>query len=176
MKPAMKPKLKNKALILTLILVLIVASYYLLIAQTTTAAPNIEFRTIDNKIIDLKQLQGNPVLITFWASNCSSCIQEISDFKRLYQDFHAQGLEIIAVAMFYDRPNYVVESKKTHQIPYSIVLDLKQSIALAFGNIQFTPTTLLIDSSGKIVYQITGMFDLKNMQTRIESLLTQQGY
>ncbi len=153
---------------------LVVAGYYLLTLQNTNA-PDITFKTIDNKIIDLKQLQGNPVLISFWASNCPSCIQEISDFKALYQDYHSQGLEIIAVAMFYDRPNYVVETKKNYQIPYPIVLDLQQKIAIAFGDIQFTPTTLLINSSGKIVYQITGMFDLNNMRTRIELLLTPQG-
>ncbi len=164
----------NKALVSGLILLLIITSYYLLTTQTPLA-PDIKFKTIDNKIIDLKQLQGNPVLITFWASNCPSCIKEIADFKRLYQNYHAQGLEIIAVAMFYDRPNYVVETKKTYQIPYPITLDLQQKIAGAFGDIQFTPTTLLINSSGKIVYQITGMFNLINMQTRIESLLTQQG-
>jgi len=164
----------NKALISGLILLLIITSYYLLATQSTST-PDIEFKTIDNKIIDLKQLQGNPVLITFWASNCPSCIKEISDFKRLYQDYHPQGLEIIAIAMFYDRPNYVVETKKIHQIPYPIVLDLQQKIAIAFGDIQFTPTILLINSSGKITYQITGMFDLKNMRTRIESLLTPQG-
>jgi len=77
--------------------------------------------------------------------------------------------------MFYDRPNYVLEAQKKYQIPYNIALDLQRKIAIAFGDIQFTPTTLLINTSGKIVYQITGLFDLKIMQTRIKSLLTQQG-
>jgi len=174
MKRAMKLKLNNKAPFLGLILLLIVVSYYLLTTQTTPA-PDITFKTIDNKIIHLKQLQGSPVLITFWASNCPSCIKEIPDLKCLYQNYHAQGLKMMAVAMFYDRPNYVLEAQKKYQIPYNIALDLQRKIAIAFGDIQFTPTTLLIDTSGKIVYQITGLFDLKIMQTRIKSLLTQQG-
>jgi len=134
-------------------------------------APNISFKTIRNTDIQLQNLQGKVVLITFWASNCKSCLSEIEDFKSLYQDYHEQGLELFAISMAYDRPNYVVAASKNHQIPYDIVLDLRGNIANAFGQVQLIPTTFLIDTSGEIVYQTTGVFDLTEMKTRIQSLL-----
>lgn len=134
-------------------------------------APDINFKTLHNTQVQLKQLRGKVILVTFWASNCPSCITEIEDFKSLYEDYHEQGLELFAISMAYDRPNYVVAAAKNHQIPYNIVLDLRGNIAKAFGQIQLVPTTLLIDSSGEVIYQTTGIFDLQMMQSRIELLL-----
>jgi len=138
-------------------------------------APDINFKTLRNTQIQLKELRGKVILVTFWASNCPSCITEIEDFKSLYEDYHEQGLELFAVSMAYDRPNYVVAAAKNHQIPYNIVLDLRGNIAKAFGQIQLVPTTLLIDSSGEVIYQTTGVFDLQTMQSRIELLLNKKG-
>jgi len=138
-------------------------------------APDINFKTLRNTQIQLKELRGKVILITFWASNCPSCITEIEDFKSLYEDYHEQGLELFAVSMSYDRPNYVVAAAKNHQIPYNVVLDLRGNIAKAFGQIQLVPTTLLIDNSGEVIYQTTGVFDLQMMQSRIELLLNTKG-
>lgn len=135
------------------------------------AAPNVSFRTITNQQIELKKLQGQIVLITFWASNCATCIKEIPDFISLYNDYHQSGLEIIAIAVFYDRPNYVVNTSKMYQIPYHVTLDLKNELATAFGDVSLTPTTILIDSSGHIVYKKLGSFNLNSMHSRIQSLL-----
>ncbi|MDC9728365.1 MAG: TlpA disulfide reductase family protein [Methyloprofundus sp.] len=139
-----------------------------------SSAPNINLKTIRNTQVSLQELQGKVVLITFWASNCKSCLAEIEDLKSLYQDYHKQGLELFAVSMYYDRPNYVVAASKNYKIPYDIVLDLRGGIAKAFGQVELIPTTFLIDTTGEIVYQTTGIFTLSDMQMRIQSLLNKQ--
>jgi thiol-disulfide isomerase/thioredoxin len=98
-------------------------------------APDAIFTTLTGNKIDLKQLQGNPVIVTFWATNCATCIQEIPHLIKLYQQFHPQGLEIIAVAMYYDPPNHVLSMSKAKQIPYPVALDLTANHAKAFGKI-----------------------------------------
>ena len=168
----MKYKSINKILFIVLSLFLILAGSYTISQSRPGPAPDVSFKTIANKTIALKDLQGKVVLITFWASNCPSCLKEISDFKRLYQDYHQDGLEIIAIAMYYDRPNIVVDTSKAYQIPYDIVLDLDMHLATAFGDVSLTPTTFLLNPKGEIVFQTTGTFDLKAMQKRIESALS----
>jgi len=159
---------QNKPLFITLALLLLLAGAYIAFPSKPLLAPELSYKTITNKTIQSKDLLGKVVLITFWASNCSSCIKEIPHFKSLYQDYHQQGLEIIAIAMYYDRPNYVVDARKIYNIPYDIVLDLDMSLAKAFGDISLTPTTLLLNIKGEIIYQTIGLFDLSNMQKRIE--------
>jgi len=154
-----------------LVIFLVMAGIYTLFVSKPPPAPNVSFKTITNKTIHLKDLQGKAVIITFWASNCPSCLKEISDFKRLYQDYHQSGLEIIAIAMYYDRPNYVVDTSKSYKIPYDIVLDLDMNLASAFGDVKLTPTSFLLNPKGDIIFQRTGIFDLKAMQKRVESIL-----
>lgn len=131
-------------------------------------APDVTFTTIKGEKIALKNLRGKPVLVTFWATDCPSCVKEVNDFIDLYQQFHHKGLEIIAIAMYYDPPNHVVEMTQAKQIPYHVALDLRGEIAHAFSGVPFTPTTILIDASGKMVLWKVGLFDLKAMTRRLD--------
>ena len=133
-------------------------------------APDLTFTTITGKKIELAKVQGNPVIVTFWATDCAGCIREIPHLIELYNQFHPLGLEIIAIAMYYDPPNHVVEMTKAKQIPYDIALDLKAEHAYAFGQVQLTPTTFLISSTGTIIMQKTGEFAITDMKQKLETL------
>lgn len=136
-----------------------------------TPAPDVVFSSIKGEQIALKNLRGKPILVTFWATDCPSCVREVNDFIDLYQQFHSQGLEIIAVAMYYDPPNHVVEMTKAKQIPYQVALDLKAELAYKFGQVILTPTTFLINPQGFITFKKVGQFALTDMKQRIQQLL-----
>ena len=141
-----------------------------LIFHASTKAPDETFTTITGKKIALKDLRGKPVIVTFWATDCPACIKEIPDLINLYTHYHKQGLEIIAVAMYYDPPNHVVSMTEDQQLPYYVALDLKAEHAHAFGGVQLIPSTFLISPDGLIVLKKTGTFDPAEMKTRIETL------
>lgn len=168
--------LKQKKYYLFILLLLIIGliSFDLWQSNLPKLAPDVSFITIKGEKIALKNLRGKPVLVTFWATDCPSCVKEINDFIALYQQFHTQGLEIIAVAMYYDPPNHVVEMTTAKQIPYKVALDLNAELAYAFGRIQLTPTTLLINPQGLIVLKKTGRFELADMQQRIQQYAAPQ--
>ncbi len=134
-------------------------------------APHVIFTRINGDKIELKKLQGKPVIVTFWATDCANCIKEIPHLIALYQQFHPQGLEIIAVAMAYDPPNHVVSMSKAKQIPYPVALDIKSDLAHAFDNVKLTPTSFLISPTGTIVMKKTGLLDIIDIQQRIKSFL-----
>jgi thiol-disulfide isomerase/thioredoxin len=134
-------------------------------------SPDTQFSTISGETFTLKTLQGKPVLITFWATSCGICLKEIPDLVELYQQFHPQGLEIIAIAMAYDPPNRVVAMTRERNLPYPVVLDLASEFVKAFGPIWGTPTSILIDTNGVISKRKIGAFELTDMQSRIQQLL-----
>jgi peroxiredoxin len=140
-------------------------------SKTITSAPDVTFTTITGQKIALKDLRGKPVIVTFWATDCPACIEEIPDLIGLYTQYHASGLEMVAVAMNYDPPSHVVEMTKAKQLPYNVALDLKSEHADAFGGIMFTPSTFLIAPDGSVVTKEIGLFDLAKMKANIESLL-----
>lgn len=154
----------------TRILILIVFSV-VLTSCGSHVAPETTFSTITGKKIALQDLRGKPVIVTFWATDCASCIKEIPHLIELYQRYHNQGLEIIAVAMAYDLPNHVLDMTKAQQLPYHVALDMQSENAHAFGDVSLTPTTFLIAPDGSIALQKTGLFDLPEMNSQLSKYI-----
>lgn len=141
------------------------------IAFQPVSAPNVIFNTITGETVALKKLKGKPVLITFWATNCKTCIEEIPQLNQLYNNYHSQGLQIIAISMHYDQPSRVVNMSKARNIKYHVALDIRKEYAAAFGDVQLIPQTLLISPSGEIDMQITGLINMQQLTQRIEFFL-----
>jgi peroxiredoxin len=141
----------------------------ILIGCSSHDAPETTFSTVTGQKIVLHELRGKPVIVTFWATDCASCIKEIPHLVELYRQYHDKGLEIIAVAMAYDPPNHVLEFTKMEQLPYHIALDMQAENAHAFGDVSLTPTTFLIDPDGRIALQKTGLFDLTEIKTQLST-------
>jgi thiol-disulfide isomerase/thioredoxin len=154
-----------------MVLLLVSLALWMASGEKYSFTPETTFTTITGEQLTLKALQGKPVLVTFWATGCGSCIKEIPHLVSLYKQFHPQGLEIIAIAMVYDPPNRVVAMTNEQKLPYPVVLDIGSVHAKAFGRIWATPTTLLISPDGAIAKHDVGIFDLNDMGTRIEQLL-----
>jgi peroxiredoxin len=159
----------NKQLIGLIFIGLIIAAG--IVWQNQKAAPDVSFTTITGKKIDLAKLQGKPVIVTFWATDCPGCIKEMPHLIELYQQFHPKGLEIIAVTMYYDIPSHVVAMAKAKQLPYDIALDLSAEHARAFGQVELTPSTFLISPTGNIVMKTTGLFNMIDIKQLINKLL-----
>lgn len=164
--------IKSKSWAKGLILILLISAVFLQQKHNPHRfIPDTSFTTITGKKLVFSPSQKKPLVVTFWATSCPSCVQEIPHLISLYDRYHPQGIEIIAIAMAYDPPNRVVAMTQEKNIPYAVVLDLKSEYANAFGRIWATPTTFLIKPNGRIAKRIVGQFDLVDLQTRIEALL-----
>jgi len=134
-------------------------------------APAVTVTTLDGKSLPLASLQGRPVLVTFWATTCPGCVQEIPHLVDLHRELGPKGLEIVAIAMSYDPPEQVKKLVLMKQVPYTVALDTDGSAAKAFGNVQLTPTSFLLDPQGHIVEQKLGEMDMVQLRQRILSML-----
>ena len=135
------------------------------------SAPDIGLMTLDGKQLQLASLHGRPVLVTFWATTCNSCVSEIPHLIELYDELAPQGLEIIGIAMDYDPPNRVLALRKARNIPYPIALDIQADAAHAFGNVRLTPTSFLIAPDGRITQQRTGKMNMDALRRDILAML-----
>lgn len=135
-------------------------------------APDITVTTLQGEKLSLAGLRGQPVLVTFWASTCTSCIREMPHLIELYNDLAPNGLEVIGIAMAYDPPNRVIELSKARQIPYPLVLDINSAAAKAFGDVSVTPSSFLIAPDGRIVLQKTGKLDTQKIRVLVLELLS----
>ncbi|PCI18817.1 MAG: redoxin [Piscirickettsiaceae bacterium] len=164
--------LKNKKPILIVFLLFMASGAWVFFGGgIVNHAPDITFSTITGEKISLKTLRGKPTLVTFWATDCPGCIKEIPHLKALHRDYKDQGVNIIAVAMYYDRPDNVIAMTKEKQLPYKVALDPMAGASKAFGNVRLTPTSFLIAPDGSIAMQKLGEFDEAKMRQRLDALL-----
>ncbi|NNM01071.1 MAG: TlpA family protein disulfide reductase, partial [Gammaproteobacteria bacterium] len=138
-------------------------------ASRDTPAPDIVLRTIDGRALPLADFSGRTVLLQFWATSCRTCIEEIPRLTALYERVPRARLEIIAIAMPYDRPDAVIAMSRQRGIPYPVALDPLGEAAAAFDDVAVTPTTVIIDSEGSIVRTTTGRLDFDALERLVDA-------
>jgi peroxiredoxin len=156
-----------------ILLLMVVAGAWTLHSRRLSTAPDVTFKYIDGRQVNLKHLERRPVLVTFWATSCPGCMKEMPHLISLYNALSLQGLEIVGVAMAYDPPDRVLAMTKSRNIPYPITLDIDGSIARAFDDVTLTPTSFLIAPDGRIIDHIVGALDMEKLHKQISDLLTQ---
>jgi peroxiredoxin len=140
----------------------------LLAACSKQPAPDVSFTDLKAKKISLAQLKGNVVMVNFWATSCATCVAEMPDMVKTYEQFHPKGLQFVAVAMSYDPPNYVINFTETRKLPFPVVLDFDGKLAQAFGDVKLTPTTFVIDKGGNIIKKYVGVPDFEQLHQLLE--------
>lgn len=156
-----------------LVLVLLGAGVYL--ASQVTSYPDItsvSFTLTTGQRLSMQQLRGKPLIVSFWATSCASCLKEIPALIQLHQQYVQRGLTIIAVAMPYDRPDHVIGFIQTKRLPYPVALDVDARLVRAFGDVRLTPTNFLIGPDGRIIRQQVGILDISATKQWIQTALT----
>ncbi len=164
-------KLRDKAITVFALILIAALGWVWFAPAGLQKAPDVRFSTLDGRSISLAELRGRPVLVTFWATTCTSCMKEMPHLISLYRELAPRGLEIIGVAMSYDPINDVIALSKNRQIPYPIAHDTHNKAALAFGDVRLTPTNILIAPDGRIVQQNIGEMDMIQARAKILAML-----
>lgn len=165
----MNRKLTVVAFAIVALIVAVLASRSILSQKTD--APDVALPTLDGKTLALKDLRGKVVLVNFWATTCTTCVGEMPRMTQTYNSFASRGYQMVAVAMEYDRPDWVANFTKKNALPFTVALDPKGDAARAFGGVMLTPTSFLIDKRGRIVQKFLGAPDFAKLNATIEQLL-----
>jgi peroxiredoxin len=137
-------------------------------------APQLDFVTIKGQTITPADYQGQVMLVNFWATSCVTCVKEMPMIVDTHNKFKDKGFRTIAVAMNYDRPDYVVNFVETRKLPFDVALDVKGDIAKAFDDVKITPTTYVINRKGEIIKTYVGEPDFEALHTLIEKSLAEK--
>ncbi len=138
-------------------------------SETTRASEAPAFTTLDRKKIGPGELRGKLVLVNFWATSCGVCLQEMPDLIATYRRYRSRGLKVIAVAMYYDEPEQIRAYMAKHRMPFPVVFDRDGALAKEYEGVRATPTTFLIDRSGKRISKTVGIIDFDKLRAFLES-------
>ena len=151
----------------------VVAATALLAGCARDAAPESTFVLLDGSKKTTADLKGKVTLVNFWATSCTTCVAEMPKMVSTYEKYHAKGYEHMAVAMSYDPPVYVVNYAQSRKLPFSVAIDNTGAVAKAWGDVQLTPTTYIVNKRGEIVKRYVGEPDFAELHQLIEKLLAQ---
>lgn len=132
----------------------------------------------------LASMKGKVVLLDFWATWCTPCLDTFPYLIEWHQAYKKDGLEILGVTRYYgeaegfrvDKPNeinFLQQFKKDQGLPYDFVVvnDTTNQVTYGASNI---PTTVLIDRKGVIRYMETGANRESEIQEMILKLLAEK--
>ena len=117
--------------------------------------PNINLKDVNGNNKNLSKLSnnGNPIIISFWATWCKPCKAELNTIAEEYDDWVDEtGVKLIAISIDDARSSSRVEPYINVQgWDYMVLLDPNGDCKRAM-NVNNVPHTFLINGSGKIVW------------------------
>ncbi len=127
-------------------------------------APDITLPNPDGKQTSLSSLEGNVVLIDFWAAWCPPCREANAILGELHKKYNDDGFEIFAVSLDRTRDQWLNAIKKD-SITWSQVSDLRfmNSPVVSLYNVTEVPHYVLIDRERRIISRNFSITDLESL-------------
>lgn len=131
-------------------------------------APNILLKDLKGEFFNLKKLKYDGfILVSFSATFCKPCKEEIKEFMKLQKEIGEKKLKIYLI--FVDQSSKIIKAYvKKNKVTLSILHD-KYKIVYQKYRIAALPTSFLLNKKGVIVYQAVGFNEahLKKMKKLI---------
>ena len=134
-------------------------------------APDVEFQTLAGKPFRLKELQGQVVLLNFWATYCIPCREEIPALNALQHELQPQGLKIIGASLDDTVDGVNAYQQEVAKFDYDVLLGGSEAKTKFQQSV--LPTTYLIDRQGRIRQKIIGARDKATWEAVVKPLLAE---
>jgi peroxiredoxin len=121
--------------------------------------------------ISLQDYRGKVVYLTFWASWCIPCRQEMPYLVQLWQRHRESGLQVIGINVEEDEAA-ALQFAQEHELPFPLVRDPDRVISKLYRVPGF-PTHYIVDRRGKIRFSGLGfnLADVGAISQEVETLL-----
>ena len=122
------------------------------------SAPDFSLPTPEGDLLKLETAKGKKAtLINFWYLACPPCRAEFELFQKLFAELNDQGFSVIAINNV-DNANDIRAYARDNRLTFPIVMGERDAPGVvAAYKVQTYPSSYLINSEGKIVYQAVGV-------------------
>jgi len=175
--------MKPKAVILILLVLIAVALAVMTLkpmrgpmtAHLGTMPHNFELIDQAGNRISLSDMKGSVVFINFWATWCSSCIDELPSIERMFRSFSGNPSLRVVTILYKDDLNRALNFMKQNGLTFPVYLNPDQSATRIFA-ITGIPETFIIDKNGLLRNKVIGPaeWDSPRALGIFQSLLNEQ--
>ncbi|BDU57472.1 hypothetical protein LMORI2_04540 [Limnohabitans sp. MORI2] len=116
-----------------------------------------EFDTPTGEPLLMKTLQGRPLVINFWATWCTPCIEEMPLIDAFFRENESKGWQVLGLAI--DQPSRVRQFLTQFPVSYKIGLAGMNGTELGkmLGNdVGGLPFTVVLNADGQLILRKLG--------------------
>jgi peroxiredoxin len=135
--------------------------------------------SIDGTEVSIGDFAGSAVLLTFWATWCSSCVDQLTEMQLFTNGVEGQGLEIISVNIDKDDRAGVQEFWDRRGYGWLNLFDDPSRVESVFGWGNRYPKTVLVNRDGTVGVWWQGELDLdlpRNRSAIEEAISSRDGH
>ncbi len=125
---------------------------------------------VDGAVITSEHYQGKAMLVTFFATWCPPCLQEIPTLKELHAKFRRQGFAVVALSVDEGGTDTVARLVRQASINYPVLM-ADRTTTRNFGDVVAIPTSFLVNKNGQVVKKYPGYAPRVLLERDIESVL-----
>ena len=146
----------------TLITFLIITLFTSIIFAQNRALPNKVVKTLEGSNYNITDLEndGNPIVISFWATWCKPCKKELNNIAEVYEDWQDEtNVKLVAISIDDSRSIMrVAPYVNASDWEYEVYTDSNADFKRAMG-VSTVPHTFLLNGNNEIVWQHQGYIE-----------------
>jgi len=125
---------------------------------------------MDGAPVSSADYDGKTLLITFFATWCPPCIQEIPTLMKLQQQFPNDVFSVVGLSVDEGGADVVAKLVKKRSINYPVLM-ADEATAQNFGGVVGIPTTFLINKEGNVVKKYPGYVPHSILERDIKQIM-----
>lgn len=121
------------------------------------AASDFTLRDVNGAEHTLSSLKGKVVVMSFWATWCGPCKEEMPHLQAMYTELKDKGLEVLSISTDDARSASRVKpfvAKMGYTFP--VLLDRESTVIAAYNPSKTLPYTVVVDRDGNVVRRTSG--------------------
>jgi thiol-disulfide isomerase/thioredoxin len=143
-----------------------------LIPAFAKPVPNLELKDLAGQPQKLSALRGQIVVLSFWATWCGPCKEELPRLSQLSDTYAGKNVRFIAVSIDEKKDRSKIEPYLTRQnIHLEVWVGGDSELLARYGLGDIVPGTLILDQQGEVITRIVGEARADDVRSRLEWLL-----
>lgn len=125
---------------------------------------------VDGSAVESRSFSGKVLLISFFATWCPPCIEEIPTFIELQTSYAEDGFSVVALSVDQGGAEVVASLVEKKKINYPVLMADEETME-SFGGVYGVPVSFLVNMEGNVVKKYPGYVPKSILQKDIQSML-----
>ncbi len=141
------------------------------VTEVDEFAPDFTVLDTDGNAITKADYSGKILILDFWSSTCTGCIDKLKEYKPIIAEYEAKGVELVAVSRD-TKPEVAAASAKQHEFEYLIAMSNTEIEAGYFPgeDMIVIPQARIIDRDGNLRFEFGPGSTVEDMSLALAQL------